>query len=195
MSTFNEVFVVLVIFLVLIALLVGILLVPIELVLDTRHNSYYVRLKGLVKLEPELSDSGVALRIRIPFYSFRTSFFDGKKQTKKASKQDDKPTDKKGKYKEQEKKRSRRPLRYYLGFVRAVLRSFQVPVCYVNIDTDDYVLNAQLTPIFALISHPPVDLRTNFEGRAELHVVVRNRLWNVGTSVLRYVIRNRNVKN
>lgn len=64
-----------------------------------------------------------------------------------------------------------------IGFsqVIRIVKSFKIKRMFLNIDTGDYVLNAKLYPIFALLNHHIGEFSINFEGKNQIVLHIRNR--------------------
>ena len=69
-----------------------------------------------------------------------------------------------------------------------VIKTFQLKRVVAEIDTDNYVLNAQLIPIFMWIGNDAIRLSINFEGRVSLYVLINNRLVRIIPIVVRYFL-------
>lgn len=85
------------------------------------------------------------------------------------------------------RKRSWRP-KHPLQLVRRLWRSFHLIRFQVDVDTDDYVWNAYLFPLFR-VTNPAnnKDWRINFKGRNELTLIVENRLYRLLYAFIRAI--------
>lgn len=86
---------------------------------------------------------------------------------------------KKGKKQELQKKKKRSGAFFKMTRkrIKRLLSSFKILKFRLNLDTDDYVLNAYLFPVFSLLSSRGTpQLGINFEGDFELQLLVENRL-------------------
>lgn len=74
-------------------------------------------------------------------------------------------------------KRTYKRTRKSIGFKRilGVLKSFQVKEIFVNIDTGDFVLNAQLYPLCMFLNYHIGQFSINFEGKNQIKLQLRNR--------------------
>jgi hypothetical protein len=97
------------------------------------------------------------------FIPFRFDPFKKRRRRKKT----DKPAKKK-------KRRFRMGKGMKMG--RKVLRAFRIRRMYLDIDTDDFILNAQLIPVFSALNSEHIRMRANFEGEASLLMDIRTRL-------------------
>jgi hypothetical protein len=59
---------------------------------------------------------------------------------------------------------------------RDVMHSFRIRRMRLNIDTDDFMLNVQLVPVFSAINSQNIRMQVNFEGNASLLLDLRTRL-------------------
>lgn len=160
----------------LLILLVGFLVIPVSLYIDTDQGRYEVfqrpafRFFAIIKNEtivPQLQIAGV----NIPLQSRR------KRSIKKAKKSTVKKTG------------FRRSVSAWRFLVERLLKSFAIKQAVVDLDTDNVVLNAQLVPLFLLASQGPVHLSTNFNGRVYFHLEVRNRPANILWIFLRFLTK------
>lgn len=65
------------------------------------------------------------------------------------------------------------------GFMKRILRvirTFNVNTCDVELDTDDFVLNAQLFPLFQFCNNRWGNWHVNFEGDCALRLEVQGRM-------------------
>lgn len=85
------------------------------------------------------------------------------------------------------RKRSWKPKRPWQLF-RRVWRSFHLIRFKVDLDTDDYVWNAYLFPLFRLTNPAGhKDWRVNFKGHNELILIVENRLYRLLYAFIRAI--------
>lgn len=68
---------------------------------------------------------------------------------------------------------------------RRLLASFRIRRFIINLDTDDFILNAYLYPIFTLLNGRNRRLAINFEGQTVVDVFLTNRVWKVIWSLIR----------
>ena len=88
-----------------------------------------------------------------------------------------------GKKKEKKKQRGRQKGLENMKKFRKVAGAIRVRRLELDIDTDDYQLNAWLVPAFAAVnSYKNVQMQVNFEGYLSMHLDVRTR---VGTVIWR----------
>jgi hypothetical protein len=150
-----------IILLVLILVLLYVLFVPIIIVLNTESNEYYVQLKGLAKAHLEAHDKEI-LQIRLHTLFRDFYFYPLQKKTKKVKKIE-------------EKKSHKRKKKFRLRTFFNVLRSFKVKRFNLDLDTGDYVRNAQLYPISTFLQYRSGAVKINFEGRNRMELCLQNR--------------------
>lgn len=141
-------------------LIVGVLFTPLELFINTAENEYYIKAKGLMKISVEADAKElILLRLKLPFYNYKiyplkASF---KPKKLKGTKQ------KKGKNK------------FNSINVLQILKSFKVKLFRLDLDTGDYVRNAQLWSAYPILNQFPGRININFEGKNELLLSLQNR--------------------
>lgn len=150
------------IFILLFLLIAGILMVPVELYINTTRNQYYLQLKGLARASVEVDPEEI-VRIRVRTF-FRNFYFYplkriGLSNTKKLDKSKIK------------KRKNKVPVRKILR----VLNSFKIKKIFVDIDTGNCISNAKLYPAFAFFNYCHRGFNINFEGRNQLVLCIHNR--------------------
>ena len=171
---------VMIIILVLLGIVTWILIVPVVIYMDTEEQLYYVGFSGIKAFLIIESWDKLKIKVRPPFFSFDINIAQGKADGKRKTR---------GK-----KKKAKRRKIPFLSIVRLVwhmLRTFRVKALRLNIDTDDYTLNAQLIPVFFALSQGNVRLNTNFHGRVDFHVEVENQLANMVRVFLPFLIKHK----
>ncbi|MCU0357623.1 MAG: hypothetical protein MUE95_08585 [Cyclobacteriaceae bacterium] len=148
--------IVLTIGLILLLLLLGVLITPIVLFIDTDQNRYEVRQLpafrisfDIKKLSPQLKLLGIPIPIKWNSQKSKEGSIEKEKQAVKKS----------------NRKGFSKSWRAWKFLVTRAVESFRVKRFVVLVDTDDVVWNAQLTPLFLLASQGPCTLQTNYNGR------------------------------
>ncbi|TYP98990.1 hypothetical protein C7447_102308 [Tenacibaculum adriaticum] len=145
------------------SLVLYLLFVPIALFIDTTTNQYFVEIQGLVKVSLE-SHKEEILRIKLKVFFFTFYFNPLKSKHFKKEKVTIKIKPKK-------KRKSANISNFF-----KLLRSFKVKQFWLNIDTGNYVLNAQLYPLVAFLNYYKEGcLNINFQDKNELVLEVENR--------------------
>ena len=160
---------------ILVLFLVWLLLGPVILFLDTDNNRYVLALPGIISLALVPSDELFHIRCRVFFIPFQYHPFREKRKKRKKKKEE------KGKEKPEKKKRFKKPSgSFRLGM--DLLRSFRIRKLFLLVDTDDFVLNAWLIPVFSIVNSDNIQLKANFTGYFSMLLDVRTRLgvllWN-----------------
>ncbi len=145
--------------------LLWLLVMPLTLRVDTWRQDYSLRWQGVGRVALLVHDDELVVWVRIGWW--QKDFFPLRPSTRKP-----KPI-------QQPKlrtkaRRSWRQLPWRK--VRNILRSFRVRHFRLELDTDDYVWNAFLYPLFYFVNRPGRQLSVNFEGRTNLQLEVENRL-------------------
>ena len=159
----------------LILLLIWILVVPVIIFLDTDRNRYFLALPGIFKATVIPSAHLFRIRFRIFFVPFTYNPFARNPGKKREKKEPEKSV----------KKRKAKRIPGGFKFVIQVLRSFRIRKLKLDIDTDDFTLNAWLVPVFSAMNSENIRMRTNFEGHASLLLDLRFR---IGTLLRIFII-------
>lgn len=155
---------------------------PLILYLDTETGDYHLSLPGIIRVALVPSQELFQVRGWIFFIPLRFNPFSPGKAwgKKKAGKGEEKPGkgDKKGAGDSRGgKKGSFLKLRkgtFRIG--RDVLRAIRIRRLRLDLDTDDFILNAWLVPAFSMVNGGNIRMTVNFEGRASLLLDLRTRL-------------------
>lgn len=154
----------------LLILIIGhLLFTPMHVILRTKHDDYRLHWGRFFsgKFIPETRDFRKS-KIRLKFFYWTREvqpFIRGRKKAMKP--------------KRRKKKKSMLPfkLRRPVTTAKSLLRSFHVVSFRVNLDTDDYVLNAILFPVFSLLNTEKHHLDINFEGVVDIEINIKNKGW------------------
>jgi hypothetical protein len=108
-----------------------------------------------------------------------------------------KPGEKKQVPKQSAKPKSKRqyPRQYVFDLWKGIVHSLRVNWFYLDLDTDDVVLNAQLIPVFLWMSQGPIHLATNFEGRVYAQFRAELKLYRMSWAFLLFFIKNKKYGN
>jgi len=92
-----------------------------------------------------------------------------------------------GRKKDKKKKKTGKQTRS-IRMIRSIPAAFQVRRLWLDVDTDDFMLNAWLIPAFSAInSQRNIQMQVNFEGHMMMDLDLRTRI----VSLLWVVIKNR----
>jgi hypothetical protein len=146
-------------------LLLWILLGPVIITLDTSRNLYRFMLPGIVSARVVPEAGLFVIRCRILFIPFT---IDPLRMEKRSGNKREKT---------EKKIRKRQSGRKLLKKFRNVARGIRLRRFELDIDTDDFLLNAWLVPAFtAANSYKNVQLQVNFEGNLFMHLDLRTRI-------------------
>lgn len=156
-------------------LLLWILLGPVILTLDTAGNLYRFILPGVVSVSLVPAAGFFHLRIWIFFVPFRLDPLKMKKNSKGRNKREEKEMKKDAE--KIKKKRKRKKGRFSMKKFRKLAGAIRLRTLKLDIDTDDYQLNAWLVPVFAAVnSYDNVQLQVNFEGNVSMLMDARTSI-------------------
>jgi len=147
-----------------IAFLLWILIGPVTLYLDTDTSRYHLVLPGIFKAVVVPSTDIFYIRIWIFFIPFRIHPFQGKIRKRKE------------KSKKPGKKWRLKKLAGGKQMVSDVIRSMRIRKLSLDIDTDDFLLNAWLVPLFSSMNSENIQMKVNFEGTSSLILDLRARI-------------------
>lgn len=151
--------------------LVWLLIAPIRLVIDSKKGEYWIEWKGIAGARLLPVPGNLLLRFNILFWRKE---LDAQQELARRQDKPKNPKKKKGK-----KSRSKQWLSFQKIRRKGIrlLKSCSVKALRLNIDTDDYIINSYLYPIFYLLDRGKKRLSINYEGEAEVLLVVENRLY------------------
>jgi hypothetical protein len=159
-----------------IILLTWILLGPVILRLNSDRNQYQLMLPGVIKASVVPSQDLIHIRGWIFFIPFRLDL--SKLNRGKGCKKGE----------EGEKRKKTRKRSGSLRMIRSIPGAFQIRRLWLDLDTDDFMLNAWLIPSFsALNTHRNIQMQVNFEGHLFMDLDLRTRI----ASLLWLIIKNR----
>lgn len=155
----------------LVLLLLWILVIPVIFFLDTDRNRYHLTLPGIFRAVAVPADGLFHIRIWIFFIPFTFNPFRSKPEKKRKG----------GKKAKQALKKSPKGFRGKGKLAVHVLRAFRLKRLELDIDTEDFMLNAWLIPAFSAVNSENIRMRANFTGQAsllfDLRVHLGHMLW------------------
>ncbi len=137
---------------------------PIIIFVNTEGNKYSVGLPGIFKASIVPSDDLFMIKGSVFFVPYRFNPF-GIKRKKPRKKRE----------KSRTKKRSFN-LKGGWKLGRNIMHAFCIRKLHMDVDTNDFTLNAWLIPVFSAVNSENIRLQANFEGRASLLLDLRTRL-------------------
>lgn len=150
-----------------IALLGWLLFTPVRLIVHSTTNEYQLRWGWLLNARLILLADDLLIRIGLPFY--KKDYYPLHPSPSEQSTQETKRPRK------QSRKSSLRKGGLPFKMIRSVLRSFRIRQFKLDLDTDNYLTNAYLFPLFYFLSRGKGDYQINYDGRFELHLEMDNR--------------------
>lgn len=142
-------------------LLLWILVAPVIIFLNTDQNQYRLSLSGIFMAKVSPVKNFFHFKGRVLFIPFTYNPFHEKPEEKK------------------KKKDEERKLKNISGLLKLAIRalhSFRVRRLELDIDTDDFTMNAWLIPAFSMVNSQNVHMRANFEGHTSLLLDARTRI-------------------
>ena len=157
-------------------LLAWIMLAPIVLIIHTERDRYQLMLPGVIKAGLVYRDGLLHIKGWFFFIPFR--FHPMRMRRKKKEKKNQVP-------KKRKKSNNRKvPVRS----MKEALGAFRIKKLHMDIDTDDFMLNAWLVPAFSAVNNGRnVQMQVNFEGYLFMDLDLRTRI----ISLLWVIIKNR----
>ena len=144
--------------------LLWILFVPVIVFLDTQGNRYSMTLPGIFHARLVPTAELFMIRGSVFFIPYRFNPFKIRRKAVKEAKE-----------KTKRKKRSFKASEG-LSLGRNMLHAIRIRKLHLDVDTDDFTLNAWLIPIFSAVNSENIRLQANFEGNATLLLDLRTSL-------------------
>jgi len=160
----------------LILLLLWILLGPVIIFLDTDNHRYLVVLPGVFKAAVVPSKDLFHIRVWIFFIPY--SFNPFRVRRKKGGKE--KPV----------KKKKPKKISGSIKMGIDAVRCFRIRKLFLDMDTDDFMLNAWLIPAFSFVNSGNIQMRTNFTGNFSLLLDMRTRIGTLLWVFIKYRIKS-----
>jgi len=171
---------ILVIVISLLLVIVGwILVARIELTIDTLHNEYKLCWYsiGSARLIPQ--DKGITLLLNCFGWSKEMDLLTFLARSSKR-----KPTASTSI--KQRKIKAKNAVNRRIGVRKMIeiLRTFRVRKCYLELDTDDFILNSFLFPLAHFLHSPTHQLKINYQGNTHFSLIIDNRLYRPIATIL-----------
>jgi len=160
--------------------LIWLLITPIRLIIDSSQNKYFIQWIGLGRIALIATKEEWFFRLKIGFWKKKIGF---QSIVDEWTKEDKTKEDKKIPTTNKKKKKS--SFFKSMEKVRQVLKSFNVKTFKVDIDTDNYYLNALLIPAFQVLNkNNQHRIAINFRNQNNVLVNIENRLIKIIYSIL-----------
>ncbi|MCP5496949.1 MAG: hypothetical protein H7A23_20540 [Leptospiraceae bacterium] len=147
--------------------LVWVLFTPIIVYINSANQTYFIKLKGVFKLQIVWIEDKPDIRLTVFFI---TCPIPKKSKNKDKQKKKEKRKEKKG------KKLSPKTITKIKRFIIESIKSFSVIKIKILIDTDDYALNSKLYPLAHSLNTENIQIGINYNGTNEFCIVVKNRI-------------------
>lgn len=149
-----------------ILLLTWILIAPVMMVINTERQQYMFSLPGVLTAYIIYRNDRIYIRGWIFFIPVSIDPMKMRRRKKRSEE------------KVERKKRKKRKSRPSFGrMISKASRAIRLRRFELDLDTDNFPLNAQLVPLFSLAnSNQHINMSVNFEGRLFLHLDVRTRV-------------------
>jgi hypothetical protein len=163
-----------IILLVFICLVTGLLIMPIHVRINIGGEGFYTYKPGFFRLNIDLDGENLISVILFVFF-VGFSWYPLQKKTGQPSK-----------IKAPEKKKRRfdllkwNRLKFLISVAWQSIKKSKVKKLYLDMDTSNAIINANLYPVFELLNERPgINLNINYTGNFTLSLDVQNNLWNV----------------
>ena len=157
------------------------LFAPLIIRVDSDNQRYSLSLPGIFKALVVPDDDLFHIRLWVLFIPIKLD------PLGKSMKRAEGPAKKK-------KKRKRdlsKLMRARLIALKEVYRSFRLKKLRLNLDTDDFIVNSHLVPVFTTINNQNVNLTVNYEGDISLFMVLKNRIVSLLWIGIKYLYRTK----
>ena len=159
---------------ILLFLIIWIVVAPITIDVNTEENTYTVYQPLTFKLSPRFTDNNIIIHLRIFMIRFRLFDLSKADFTKMGRKKSD-PV----------KKVKKRKKRFGIKRAGNLIKTFKVKKIDLQLDTDDFVLNSYLLPVFGSIRSQNVKLTINYEGVNSLKLRINSSVGRILLSMNR----------
>lgn len=173
--------IILLLFLLLLLIIAWLLWSKLVICINSYQGQFYCTYGGLITVSPVEQEDRILIRVKVPFYTFR---IDPQKKEKKAIKAEPKKPDKK---KPASGKGRKLSMTFYLRIIVDALRTFTIRRFQLDLDTGDFVLNAQLTPVVVALNGHTNRVQINYQGHTNLWLEIENQLVRFVPLIFRFV--------
>lgn len=154
----------------LLLILVWILLVKINVEIDSNRDLYVIHIGNVIHANLAWNENIILIHFKVLVFRFTKKFNLFSKRKPPAKKK--KPS-----------KISRFKLNNPMQKLRKAIKSFKVHYCSILIDTDDYYINSLFYPVAFLISQSPIKLQMNYQGINSIQLSISNRPIKIITAI------------
>ncbi len=167
------------------ALITLLMLTPIHIIINSEEDEFLRAKYGILKAGIRRDDEElIAVRIAVPGAGY--TFFPLKKKERKEV------TEKKERKERESSGRSAwSRIKMFSGIAWQITTGFRVSRLYLDIDTRNVILNANLYPLFVYASTcQHIDLNINYTGDFKILLDVRNNLFSIISVIIRNLFKN-----
>lgn len=163
-------------------LIILLLLTPIHIIINSEEDEFLRAKYGIVKAGIRKDDEEViAVRISVPGAGY-TFFPMKRKEGKEVTENKEGSPSKRSAW-------SR--IKMFSEIIWQIIAGFKVNRFYLDIDTSNVILNANLYPLFVYASTcPHIELNINYRGDFRICLDVRNNLLNIISAIIRNLFKN-----
>ena len=145
-----------------ISLLLYILYLPLDIVVNTIQNQYFIKAGSIAKANFTIDDNYL-FRIELKTLGIPFTVYPLRKKKRKKKKS------------VVPKKKAQSFKWSYFNTAIRLIRSFKLKRLYLKLDTGNCITNAKLYPVFAGLNYFGSDLQLNFKGENQFHLHLQNR--------------------
>ena len=162
--------------------LLWILFAPLIIRVDSDNQRYSLTLPGIIRASVVPDEELFHIRLWVLFIPIKID-----PVGKSMQKADGESKSKKKKPRGYLSKR----MRARLMAMKEVWHSFRLKKLSLNLDTDDFILNSQLVPVFTTMNSRDVNLMVNYEGDISLFMILKNRMISLLWIGIKYLYRTK----
>ena len=156
------------------------MVLPFDLIIDSTRNVYQLRWLGLLRIQAVILQKDIIFRFKIFFW--KKDFYPLHHKEKSAKQKHEK---KKKKKKEASwKKVDKSKIMRWVTKSKKILRSFEVREFHLNLDTDSYIWNGYLYPIFFFVDRSHRHLQINYKGDFVFKLWIKTRPYNILKAII-----------
>jgi len=147
-----------------IILLLWMMFVPVIIFINTDRDRYLLTLPGIFRAVLVPTPDFFYIRLWVFFLPIKIDPLKIKKR-------------KKGKAENQVKSKKKSSKRFgNINIIQPAIQTFRIRKLWLDIDSNDFLLNAALVPAFSMVNHGNILMQVNFDGNLFLHLETRARI-------------------
>ena len=162
-------FILLVILLIVLALILYLLISPLRILVDSEKREVYLGWNHWLNAHLDSENGRWGVRLKLPFWN-KVYFIDDLINKMGSRSKVDKAT----------AKSDHQKSKWSVTKVKRILRQIRIREFRWNLDTDNYIWNAYLTPIFTFMNYKTgYPTQINFMGKNEIKINAESRIFNL----------------